>query len=730
MSVLWNENDKTLTLQTKETTYQMKIDSHRVLLHTYYGKRVEENDMSYVIVQGDRGFSGNPYEAGSSRTYSLDTLPQEFSAYGTGDFRTSALKVRHADGARVLSLRYVSHTIEQGKYSIPGLPAMYDDEGKAQTLIVILKDTATEVYVKLYYGVLEEQNIITRSVQVENGCNSEIYLEKLLSVCMDYQYGNFDLITFYGKHAMEREKSRTKLCHGKLSVGSCRGASSHHYNPFMILAEQDAAETQGGCYGFSFLYSGDFIGEAEMDQMNQTRVVMGIHPDNFTWRLEPGESFFAPEAAMSYSADGLEKLSANYHRAYRHKLCRGKFKTGRRPVLINNWEGTYFDFDAQKLIDIAKEAQRLGVELFVMDDGWFGKRDDDCTGLGDWYVNEKKLGCTLKEMAEKICSTGMEFGIWFEPECVSEDSDLYREHPDWAIAVPGRLPMRGRSQLVLDYSRSEVRSHIYEQMCRVLDSAPITYVKWDFNRHISDLFSHGLPADRQGETAHRYILGLYEMLEKLTQRYPDILFEGCSGGGGRFDAGMLYYTPQIWCSDNTDAIERIKIQYGTSFGYPISSMGAHVSACPNHQTGRVTPLSTRAAVAMSGTFGYELDIKKMTEEEKKEIQQQIEFFKKNYFLIQDGDYYRLTDPYVDEAYAVWEFAGNDGDDILLNIVSVKAYANQAPVFVKLRGLCENKRYSINGGQESYLGGALMHCGLYLPAAEYEYQSWVYEIKAI
>lgn len=730
MSVLWNENGRTLTLQTESTSYQMKIDEYQVLLHTYYGRKIEDSDLSYMTARGDRGFSGCPYEAGNCRSYSLDTLPQEYGAYGTGDYRTSAIKVRHADGSRALSLRYVSHEIEEGKYGIPGLPAVYAQDTPAQTLTVTLKDTASPVYVKLYYGVMEKEDVITRAVEIVNEGGSEIYLEKVLSVCMDYQYGKYDLITFYGKHAMERELSRQRIHHGIQSIGSSRGASSHHYNPFMILADPETTETQGDCYGFSFVYSGDFIGEAELDQMNQTRVVMGLNPDNFTWKLEPGESFRAPEVIMGYSSGGLGKLSRIYHRALRYNVCRGKYKTARRPILINNWEGTYFDFNAEKLIQIAKEAHQLGVELFVMDDGWFGKRDDDISGLGDWHVNEEKLGCTLKEMADEICKTGMQFGIWFEPECVSEDSDLYREHPDWALAAPGRAPMRGRYQLVLDFSRKEVRDNIYGQLCRVLDSAPITYVKWDFNRHLSDIYSAALPADRQGETAHRYVLGLYEVLENLTRRYPDILFEGCSGGGGRFDAGMLYYTPQIWCSDDTDAIERIRIQYGTSFGYPVSAVGAHVSACPNHQTGRVTPLSTRAVVAMAGTFGYELDVEQMTLEDKAEISSQIEMFKKHYSLIQEGDYYRITDPYEDEAYAVWELASGDGGEALLSVVAVRVYANQAPVFARLKGLDEKGWYTVNGSRDIYPGGALMYCGLRLPAAEYEYQSWLIEIKRI
>ena len=722
MAILLDEKNRLFSLCTKNSMYQMKVDNLGVLLHTYYGKRTENFDYSYLISCKDHGFAGNPYQAGTDRTYSLEVLPQEYSCYGSGDYRASALKIRYHMGARALELRYVGHQCLEGKYAIPGLPAIYaGEENKADTLVVTLKDDVGGVYVHLYYGVMEDLDLITRTVRIENRAEQPIYLERALSMCLDQISGSYDFLTFYGKHEMERKLSRAHIHHGVQSVGSVRGTSSHHYNPFMILADRAATETRGDCYGFAFLYSGNFLAEAEYDQFNQTRVLMGIHPDGFEFGLAPGEDFWAPETAMVYSDEGFEKMSHAYHRAFRNNLCRGKFKNARRPVLINNWEGTYFDFTGEKLIEMAKEAAELGVELFVMDDGWFGKRDSDDSGLGDWYVNEKKLGCTLGELSDEIHRLGMKFGIWFEPECVSEDSDLYREHPDWAFIIPGRMPMRGRYQLVLDFSREEIREHIFKQVCQVLDSARVEYVKWDFNRSISDVYCAALPADRQGEVSHRYVLGLYDFLEKLNRRYPDMLIEGCSGGGGRFDAGMLYYTPQIWCSDDTDAIERLKIQYGTSFAYPISTVGAHVSACPNHQTGRITPLSTRATVAMAGTFGYELDPLKLSEEEKDQIREQIRTFKGYYDLIQQGEYYRLTNPFVDEVYNAWEFARADGSEALVSVVATKLYANEAPVYVKLRGLKEDKIYRVNG--ERYLGAALMYAGFLMPDASEEYQSW-------
>lgn len=722
MAVFFDEKKSLFTLYTKSSMYQIKADNLGVLLHTYYGKKTKNTDYSYLIFCKDRGFAGNPYDAEKDRTYSLETLPQEYPCFGSGDYRSSALRIRTAMGYKAIDLRYEGYEVLEGKYSIPGMPAVYAQEGdQADTLVITMRDEAESIFVHLYYGVLEDLDVITRAVRIENRSEKPVYLEKAASMCLDQIYGSYDWMTFYGKHEMERELSRTPVHHGIQSVGSVRGSSSHHYNPFVILAERGASETQGSCYGFSLLYSGNFLAEAELDQINQTRVVMGIHPDQFEFELRPGEEFWTPEVAMAYSDSGFEKMSHIYHDTYRNNLCRGKYKKARRPILINNWEGTYFDFSGEKLAEMAAEAADLGVELFVMDDGWFGKRDSDESGLGDWYVNEEKLGCTLAELSDKIHDLGMKFGIWFEPECISEDSDLYREHPDWAFQIPGRKPVRGRYQLVLDFSRKEVRDHIFDQMSRVLDQVKVEYLKWDFNRSINDVYSAGLPAHRQGEILHRYVLGLYEFLQKLSDRYPDMLLEGCSGGGGRFDAGMLYYCPQIWCSDDTDAIERLKIQYGTSFGYPVSAVGSHVSASPNHQTGRKTPLSTRATVAMAGTFGYELDPMKLTEEEKKEIRGQIQNFKEYYDLIQDGRYFRLTSPYEEEAYTAWEFASEDSSEALVSVVSVKTYANAAPVYVKLRGLKEDQFYLMEG--KRYLGGALMYGGFRLPAFRGEYESW-------
>lgn len=722
MSILFNEKTKVFTLKTRNSTYQMKIGEYDVLLHLYYGRPLEDCDMSYLIQPADRGFSGNPYEAGKNRAFSLDTLPQEYPVFGTGDYRTSCLMTVNGDGSRAADLRYASHTIEPGKYSLKGLPGVYANDGdRADTLVITMKDRASGLLVHLYYGVMENLDIITRACRIQNQGKCGIQLERALSACLELPHNQLDFIHFYGKHAMEREMERVPAGHGTHVAGSVRGTSSHHHNPFVILCEKNATEDFGECYGLSFLYSGNFTAQVEVDQINQTRAVMGIHPDCFSYCLAPLEEFAAPEVVLAYTDQGLGQLSRIYHRAYRKNLCRGQYKEKPRPVLINNWEATYFDFTGDKLVEIAGAAAELGIEMLVMDDGWFGNRDGDHSGLGDWTVNEKKLGCSLKSLVDRVNEKGLKFGIWFEPEMVSEDSSLYRSHPDWALKIPGRDPNLSRYQLVLDFSREEVRSYIFDSMCRILDSANIEYVKWDMNRSLCDVYSNGLPGERQGEVSHRYVLGLYDFLEKITNRYPYILFEGCSGGGGRFDGGMLYYMPQIWCSDDTDAIERIKIQYGSSFGYPISSVGSHVSACPNHQTGRVTPLKTRGIVAMAGTFGYELDISRMTEEEKEMVKSQVKEYQHYNRLIQQGDYYRLTNPYEEKDFAAWEFVKEDKTEALLNCVSMKATANPAPQRIRLKGLCRDMEYEVNG-KGAYSGAMLMYGGLPLPVPRREYDS--------
>ncbi|MEE0419839.1 MAG: alpha-galactosidase [Lachnospiraceae bacterium] len=720
MGIAVEEPKGLFTLQTRNGTYQMKVNTYGFLIHQYYGKKVEAQDMGYLLTEQDIGFSGNPWDVGENREFSLDVMPQEYTGDENGDFRIPSIAVEYEDGSRGLDLRYDSYRIMPGKYALKGLPAMYGDSQDANTLEIVLRDRVAAIEIALLYSVWEDYDIITRSVRVINRGESSVCLQRAASICLDFPRGEWNLMHFYGRHAMERLAERRPLGHGIFSVESVRGTSSHHHNPFIVLCDQKANEDWGDCYGMALVYSGNFEAKVEVDQQNQARVVMGIHSRKFNWVLEGGQEFTAPEVILSYSPNGFGAMSRNLHRAMRTHLCRGKYRDMRRPILINNWEATYFDFDQDKILKIAQGAAELGVEMLVLDDGWFGKRDSDGTGLGDWEVNIGKLKGGLKPLVDKVNVLGMKFGLWFEPEMISEDSDLYRRHPDWVLRMPGREPVRSRSQLVLDMSRTEVRDYIFEKMCLVLDSANIEYIKWDMNRSINEVYSDKLPASRQGEAAHRYVLGIYEFLEKLIHRYPELLLEGCSGGGGRFDAGMLYYSPQIWCSDNTDAIDRIKIQYGTSFGYPISAMGSHVSAVPNHQTGRITPLSTRAVVAMAGSFGYELDLNKLTEEEKHQVKQQIQTCKKYWKLIHQGDYYRLTDPFRETRFALWQFVSPDKGEALVQGAVIEPKANMLPCHICLRGLDGQKRYRVNGDRV-YTGAALMNGGILLPQMQGDYQ---------
>lgn len=707
-------------LETENTLYQMKADEYGVLLHLWYGKKTDCN-MDYLLDYPDVGFAGNVYDVDNCRTYSLNTLPLEYGTAGIGDYRVPAISVTHADGSTALDLRYQEHKISKGKYSIPGLPAVYAGEEEAETLEIILKDTATDIRVILQYGILENQDVITRSVVIINDGEMPVKMNRAHSLSIDMPYGDWEWMHFHGRHAMERQVERVPLLHGVQESGSTRGTSSHQQNPSVLLCEKNCTETSGYCMGAVLMYSGGFQTQIELDQLNQTRIVMGIHPDTFCWTLNGGESFYTPEVILSCSDEGMDKLSGRFHRVIREHVCRGKYKMTERPVLINNWEATYFDFDEEKIFNIAKQASELGVDMMVLDDGWFGKRDSDSTGLGDWFVNEDKIKGGLEKLVKRINGLGMKFGIWFEPEMISEDSNLYREHPEWAIQIPGRKPMRGRYQLVLDMTREEVRDYLYQLISNVLDNANVEYVKWDMNRSISDWYSLDLSSDRQGEMPHRYVLGVYELLERLTADYPDVLFEGCSGGGGRFDAGMLYYCPQIWCSDDTDAYERTKIQYGTSFFYPISTVGSHVSAVPNHQTGRITPLETRAVTAMAGSFGYELDLNTLSEEEKAEVAEQIVRFKKYGLLIHNGSYHRLSNP-MEDKFAIWSFVSEDKKQVLVHGMIFRTEANMLRYPVRLRGLDGTKKYRLDETGKIFTGKALMEAGILLPKAWGDYAS--------
>ena len=701
-----------ISIKTRHSLYQMKIDEYRVLNHLWYGAQTDDT-MDYLLEYSDVGFSGNIYEAEDQRAYSLDTLPLEYGTKGIGDFRIPAISVIQSDGSNALDLRYHSHEIKRGKYHLPGLPAVYASEDEAETIEILLKDTATEVYVKLLYGVLEEADIITRSVVVENKGGEPLLLERVHSLCLDLPENEWEWVHFQGRHTMERQPERVPLIHGIQESSSTRGTSSHQQNPSVLLCEKGCSETEGFCIGAAFLYSGGFQTQIEQDQLGQVRMVMGINPETFSWKLEGGECFYAPEVILSCSMNGMAELSHHFHYIIRNHVCRGKYKLAERPVLINNWEATYFDFNEESIEKIARQAAELGIDRMVLDDGWFGKRDTDTSGLGDWFVNENKLHGGLALLVDKIKQMGMKFGLWFEPEMISEDSDLYRQHPEWAIRIPGRKPMRSRYQLVLDLSNADVREYLYQTISNILKDNQIDYVKWDMNRSICDWYTQTLPVWRQKEMPHRYVLGLYELLERLVGEFPNVLFEGCSGGGGRFDAGMLYYCPQIWCSDNTDAHERCFIQYGTSFFYPISAVGSHVSAVPNHQTGRVTSIQTRATVAMAGSFGYELDLNTLCSEEKKAVAAQVVRYKKYQKLIYDGAYYRLSNP-METNGAIWAFVSQDKAEVLVQGVIFRAASNVLKSRVRLLGLEENAYYQIDNSDKKYTGKALMYGGILLP----------------
>lgn len=720
MAITFNETTRIFTLTTAHTTYQMQADAQGYLLHLYYGARTA-GEMDYLLNYGDRGFSGNPNSAGNDRTYSLDALPQEYPSLGTGDFRNYALNIENADGSQCCNPVYITHEIEAGKYTLKGLPFVRAEENEAETLKIILEDPVTKVELHLLYGVLEKEDIITRSVIIKNAGKAPVTVKKAQSACLDFLHGDYDLIKFHGRHAMERNMERMPVSHESIRIGSRRGTSSHQYNPGVILVGKNTNEDSGSCYGMLFVYSGNFLVEAEKDQYDQTRIQMGLTDELFAYPLEAGAEFTAPEVILSYTNKGLSRLSQQYHHCIMNHICQGKYVHANRPVLINSWEAAYFDFTGDTIVELAKEAKALGIDMVVMDDGWFGKRNDDNSSLGDWYVNEEKLGGTLTKLIERVNAEGVKFGIWIEPEMVSEDSDLYREHPDWAITIPGRKPVRSRNQLVLDFSRKEVRDEIFKRICAVLDQGNVEYIKWDMNRSLADIYAPNVTYD--------YVLGVYDFLEKLTNRYPDILIEGCSGGGGRFDAGMLYYTPQIWCSDNTDAINRTRIQYGTSFFYPVAAMGSHVSAVPNHQTGRVTSMHTRGVAAMSGTFGYELNPALLNAEEKAEIRAQLAQYREYQELIREGDYYRLSNPFQDN-FAAWMVVSDDRSKALVSVIRLTAEANPSAAYVTLKGMEEDAFYREKTTGKVYPGAALMEAGILLPAAVSEYEAYQIALERV
>ena len=728
MAIVYDASSKTFNLSTSKTSYVLKVLDSNHVAHVYWGKKIKAKNLDYVLRSKNWGsFLTN---TDNIDDFMLEMTPQEYPGYGSTDLRTPAVELQFSDGTSATDFRYESHNIYAGKNKLNNLPATYvEDENEAMTLELTLVDSLKNVKLILSYSVFEEFDAITRSVKIINESNEDVNINRVLSANVDFRDSDYELLQLSGAWARERHIIRKEIRSGSQSIESRRGSSSHAQNPFMALVRKDTTEQHGEVYGFSLIYSGNFLANVEVDMYENARAQIGINPFDFTWLLKSKEEFTAPEAVLVYSNEGLTGMSHIYNYLYGKRLCKGKYRDEVRPILINNWEATYFDFNETKIKEIAREATNLGMELFVLDDGWFGKRDDDNSSLGDWFVNEEKLKGGLNKLATEINEMGLQFGLWFEPEMVSPISELYKEHPDWCIHIPGRNRSEARRQLILDYSREDVCNYIIEKISEVLSSAPISYVKWDMNRNMSEIGSAKLPANRQREVAHRYILGLYKVLEEITTRFPDVLFESCSGGGGRFDPGMLYYMPQTWTSDNTDAIERLKIQFGTSMVYPNASIGCHVSAVPNHQVDRITPIETRGVVAMSGNFGYELDITKLPESEKEIIKEQVKLYKEIRETIQFGKCYRLSSPFENNDIA-WMFISKDCEEIIVSFVRTLAKPNSKFISLKLVGLDESSKYEILGENIIVGGDELMNIGLNVPELKGDYQAKMWRLKKV
>ncbi|ALC89422.1 alpha-galactosidase [Bacillus sp. FJAT-18017] len=713
MNIHVNQETNQFHLTNGKVSYIFHVMKNGQLGHLYYGKALRHRgDFSHLQTYDvPTAASCHPYA--DDPAFSLETLRQEYPVYGSSDFREPALSLRKPDKNFIPDFRYETYTLIEGKPNLEGLPATYvDNPADAMTLQIVLKDTGLDAELRLNYTIFSDLTVITRSASLTNGGGNLLAIDRLMSASIDFPDKDFRMVHLAGTWSRERHVKERQLEVGIQSISSIRGASSHHHNPFLALKRGDATEHHGEVYGFNFVYSSNFLMQVEVDHYGTSRLTAGIHPFGFEWSLGPGETFQAPEVVMVYSAEGLNGMSQAFHELYRSHLIPSKWRTETRPILINNWEATYFDFDEEKLVNIATSARELGIELFVLDDGWFGKRNDDTTSLGDWHVDVNKLPNGIESLAKKINETGMKFGLWFEPEMISPASDLFREHPEWAVGLEGQHRTLGRNQLVLDFTRRDIVDYIFEKMSAIIEQTGLAYIKWDMNRNITEPFSSKLAPNRQGEFFHRYILGVYDLYERLAKRFPDVLFESCAGGGGRFDPGMMYYAPQAWASDDTDAVERLKIQYGTSFAYPIYSIGSHVSAVPNHQTLRSTPLATRANTAYFGTFGYELDPLKMTEEEREEVKKQVVFYKQHRNLIRDGVFYRLLNPFENNETA-WMVVSQDKMEALIGYYKVLATPNGPKhQTLKLHGLNEEFCYTVDG--RSYYGDELMQVGLVLP----------------
>ncbi|MDN6538137.1 MAG: alpha-galactosidase [Lactococcus sp.] len=729
--ITFDERNQVFHLSNKTISYIIGLERAAYLSHLYFGKAIKRyhNSRKYPLI--DRSFSPNP--AGlplKTRDFSLDVLPQEMPSHGHGDFRNPAVQIKQVNGSSITDFVYDSYEIIAGKPALKRLPATYvESDSEAETLVITLVDRLLDLTLKLSYTIFADRQVIARNSFLENKGQESVIIEKITSASLDLVSQDLELISLAGRHNKEREIERQTVQRGTRIIDSKRGSSSHQANPFIALVSSKTDEFTGTAIGLALVYSGNHEMLVERDQFEQTRVMAGINPFGFEWELAPSQSFQSPEALLVFSDQGLNGMSQAFHDVLQNRLARGKFRHADRPILINNWEATYFDFNTDKIKAIVDGAADLGIELFVLDDGWFGKREDDTSGLGDWFENTDKLSGGLAGISDYVHGKNMSFGLWFEPEMVNADSDLYRAHPDYALQIPNRSISTSRDQYVLDFSRKDVRETIIARMRHILDTVNIDYIKWDMNRSLTDVYSSTLDSANQGEVFHRYVLGLYEMLETLTTEYDHILWEGCSGGGGRFDPGFLYYMPQSWTSDNTDAVERLDIQYGTSLLYPISSMGSHVSVVPNHQTHRVTGLDIRGDVAMSGVFGYELNVQDMTIAEKVTVSEQVAFYKQHRQLLQYGKFHRLVSPF-ETSHAAWLFVNPDKSQAIAFYFRKFAESAGPLHTIKFAGLDPEKVYQVNG-EASYGGDELMHVGIYLdPFMVGDYQSRKFVIDEV
>ncbi len=717
MGITFNQEEKQFHIFNKTLSYVINVCADGDIGQLYFGRRINEGQVleDYQTL-GIRPLCCNEKD---DDKYTKELALLEYPSFGDGDFGSSAYEILQENGSRLTKLVFDSYKIYQGKEPIPGLPATYtNSDAEAETLEIVCKDVIAGVEVTLYYTVWEDYSAICRHTKIRNFGTKTFKIEQALSCNVDLPDTDYSWLQFEGAWGRERYVRERDISAGITAIESVRGHSSACYNPFVIIKRKNTDENQGEAYGFNLVYSGNYIAKAQADTFGKLRFNMGINPKWFQWPLNPNEEFDTPEVIVTFSPNGLNELSQNIHGLMNNNLVRGKYKNEPRPILLNNWEATEMDFDEEKILKIARKGKEAGVELFVLDDGWFGKRDDDFAGLGDWFVNTKKLPEGISGLSKKINDMGLKFGLWIEPEMVNEDSDMYREHPDWVLAVPYRPRTLGRHQMVLDYSKPEVVDNIYNQLYEVIAGASIDYIKWDMNRSITECYSVDEDRDNQGMTYHKYIMGVYSLYERLIEAFPHILFESCASGGARFDAGMLYYAPQAWCSDDTDGHERMKIQYGTSYGYPVSAVGSHVSVSPNLQTKRAMSIDDRAAIAYYGTFGYELDLNEISPEEFAVVKRQIEFMKEYRSLFQYGKYYRLQSPF-EKNISAWMVVSEDRLTAIATIYKAEHIPNWGIERVKLAGLLPDVEYTLDGDRTAY-GDYLMNAGISLMSKD---RSW-------